>query len=151
MPSLDGRKQRAKKSPTRPAAASSPAPSAAVKAESKPLERREAQARAVQDIGEHSNGENTRLRVRVEELENQKRLLEFENIGLKSELRDSVSGAVRGRYVGWLRQLTKSERIDEIKKLIAEADLYEHEMPDIPVLGMRPAVGGRERCARPKV
>jgi hypothetical protein len=50
-----------------------------------------------------------------------------------------------------LRQLTKSERIDEIKKLIAEADLYEHEMPDIPVLGMRPAVGGRERCARPKV
>jgi hypothetical protein len=98
-----GRKQRAKKPPTRPAAASSPAPSAAVKAESKPLERREAQARAVQDIGEHSNGENTRLRVRVEELENQKRLLEFENIGLKSELRDSISGAVRERYVGWLR------------------------------------------------
>jgi hypothetical protein len=52
---------------------------------------------------EHSNGENTRLRVRVEELENQKRLLEFENIGLESELRDSISGAVRERYVGWLR------------------------------------------------
>jgi hypothetical protein len=38
-----------------------------------------------------------------------------------------------------LRQLTKSERIDEIKKLIAEADLYEHEMPDIPAFLLRKA------------
>jgi chaperonin cofactor prefoldin len=47
---------------------------------------REAQARAVQDVGPTSNGELERLRARNEELENKIRRLEIENVGLRSEV-----------------------------------------------------------------
>ena len=63
----------------------------------------EADRAAVRDILERFQLAELKNELAVRLSGGQKRLLEFENIGLKSELRDSISGAVRERYVGWLR------------------------------------------------
>jgi hypothetical protein len=88
------------------------------------LDQREAKAKVLQDVGEHRKGENARLHARIDELENQKRRLELENVGLKSEIDElKAERCTRERYIEYIRQFSKSERITEIQKLIAVLDL----------------------------
>jgi hypothetical protein len=54
---------------------------------------REAQALALQDVGPNSTGELARMQARVDELENAKRRLELQNIGLRSEIKDAAAPA----------------------------------------------------------
>jgi ribosomal protein L29 len=115
----------------------------AAKAAANPKER-EPQAQAAQDVGDSSIEEHARLPARVAKLENEKCQRELQIVGLESEieeLKDIIAGerSVRERYVEWVRQLPKPERIDEIRKLIAEAHLYGHDMPDIPAHLLRRA------------
>jgi Protein of unknown function (DUF3102) len=49
---------------------------------------REAQALALQDVGPNSTGEIARMQARIDELENAKRRLESQNIGLRSEVEE---------------------------------------------------------------
>jgi hypothetical protein len=89
-----GRQQPAKKRPRRPAEPKKPiaaaeASSAAqtTKAETD-IAAREPRAQLEQDVGRDSNSEASRLRARVEELENERHRLKSENPGLQSQYDD---------------------------------------------------------------
>jgi hypothetical protein len=136
-----GRKQPATKPPTfrrrtdtksqaALAASAAMAKSVAEKAEAE-IEQRAVQTKAAQDIGENSNGETERLPARVEELENYKRQLELENVGLRSEIQD-MSSSIRERYVTLMRKLSKAARIAELKRILADIDVTAAELSAEP-------------------
>ena len=101
-------------------------------------ERPETQVPALQQIAENSSGQTACLRARIEELENKRRRLELENVELKSEI-EELSCSLCKRYIQRLQQLPKPDRIDEVRKLIAEVHICEREMPDIPEFLLRRA------------